>query len=162
MSFRWSFYKSKKEDGGSHVGSLFKHVGMNLRLYQHEQANDKANPALPVSYEISYPKVTYGFFMASYFDEMVRGWDQSPFTNLSCNPVDYWTWPWHNIREYNNRLARNKAALQKMSLNELYSRKDIVGNLGSQFWIAESEREMVIVTESTNYKAALYHQTLFY
>ena len=142
ISFRWSFYGSK-DDGGGHVGSLFKHVGMNLRLYQIDKSTPPQNdsndaklsqPILaPPSFEISYPKVRSGFFIGNYFDEMARGWDQSPFANLSCNPVEYWTWPWHNIREYNKRLARNKAALRKLHLNELYSRNDIVGNLGSQF-----------------------------
>ncbi|CAB9517102.1 Lipase (class 3) [Seminavis robusta] len=138
VSFRWRFYDSSaNEDGGGHVGSLFKHVGMNLRLYQYVKPThmeDGAIPSVPPpSYEISYPKVPFGFFLMNYFDEMARGWDQSPFANLSCNPVEYWTWPWHNIREYNKRLVKNKDSLQKISLNDLYSRKDIVGNLGSQF-----------------------------
>ena len=132
MSFRWSF-PSSMDDGG-HVGSLFKHVGMNLRLFQHDKTAVTKEPAVPPNlFEISYPKVRSGFFMTHYFDEMSRGWDQSPFANLSCNPMEYLTWPWHNIREYNTRLARNKGALQRLSLNELYSRKDIVGNLWSQF-----------------------------
>jgi Lipase (class 3) len=135
VSFRWRFYGGN--DDGGHVGSLFKHVGMNLRLHQHEKHVDVAGSStqhLPSpSYEISYPKVSFGFFFINYFDEVARGWDQSPFANLSCNPVDYWTWPWHNIREYNKRLGKNKYSLQKMSLNDLYSRKDIVGNLGCQY-----------------------------
>jgi Lipase (class 3) len=144
VSFRWGFYGSSNDDDSGHVGSLFKHVGMNLRLYQqHERQVEEEKsssssprqspPSAQASFEISYPKVPYGFFIGNYFDEMARGWDQSPFANLSCNPVEYITWPWHSIREYNKRLARNKASLQKMDLNELYSRKDIVGNLGSQF-----------------------------
>lgn len=142
VSFRWSFYGMSSDDDGGHVGSLFKHVGMNLRLYQNQDRLDEEEktsssrqspPPSEPSFEISYPKVPFGFFIANYFDEMARGWDQSPFANLSCNPVEYITWPWHSIREYNKRLARNKASLQKMDLNELYSRKEIVGNLGSQY-----------------------------
>ena len=140
VSFRWGFYGAAgdEEDSG-HVGSLFKHVGMNLRLFQPNKASDvQVSPRQPPpppqsSFEISFPKVPYGFFIGNYLDEMARGWDQSPFANLSCNPVDYITWPWHNIREYNRRLSKNKTELQKMDLNELYSRKEIVGNLGSQF-----------------------------
>lgn len=139
VSFRWGFYGSSGDDGGGHIGSLFKHVGMNLRLYQPETPSDvqdsvRKSPLPPQSsFEISFPKVSYGLFIGNYLDEMARGWDQSPFANLSCNPVDYITWPWHNIREYNRRLSRNKFQLEKMDLNELYSRKEIVGNLGSQF-----------------------------
>ena len=139
VSFRWGFYGTTSDDDSGHVGSLFKHVGMNLRLYQNEKRSEveglpRQSPEHPHStFEISFPKVPYGFFIGNYFDEMARGWDQSPFANLSCNPVEYITWPWHNIREYNKRLAKNKAALKKMNLNELYSRKEIVGNLGSQF-----------------------------
>lgn len=139
VSFRWGFYGTTKDDGGAHVGSLFKHVGMNLRLHQHEKPSEVQGPTpeslrpSEPSFEISFPKVSYGNFIGHYFDEMARGWDQSPFANLSCNPVEYITFPWHNIREYNKRLAKNKDSLQEMNLNELYSRKDIVGNLGSQF-----------------------------
>lgn len=151
MSFRWSFCNSK-DDGSGHNGSLFKHVGMNIRLYQHDPQSQIKDlnassppPTTPTpasttlsspstltqpTFDISYPKVYSGFFN---FDEMARGWSQSPFANLSCNPVEYWTWPWHNIREYNKRLARNKESLKKLSLNELYSKKEIVGSLGSQF-----------------------------
>ena len=137
VSFRWSLYGGTDKHSG-HVGSLFKHVGMNLRLYESERSYDVADgskrrvPPAP-SYEISYPKVSFGFFFVNYMDEIARGWDQSPFANLSCNPVDYWTWPWHNIREYNKRLGKNKNSLQNVNLNDLYSRKDIVGNLGCQF-----------------------------
>lgn len=123
MSFRWKFYK---QDG--HVGSLFKHVGMNLRLFEPERGGGNVE-----SFEISYPKVRSGFYIGNYFDEMSRGWDQSPFANCSCNPVDYLTWPWHNLREYNNRISENKTALQVVHLNTLYSRQDIVGDLSSQF-----------------------------
>lgn len=63
----------------------------------------------------------------------MRSWDQSIFANFSFNPLDYWTWPWHKLSQYNKRLAANKPSLEVVYLNDLYSRKDIVGHLVPQF-----------------------------
>lgn len=105
----------------SHVGSLFKHVGMNVRLY-----------AGSTPMEISYPRVRSGYF-SSALDEFVRGWEQSLFSNFVWNPNDYWTWPVHHLQEYTDRVDANKPILQSIHLNNLYSRKDIVGNLLADF-----------------------------
>lgn len=116
MAFRWKFYEPD-----SHVGTLFKHVGMNLRLNEGD-----------TTFDISYPKVRTGYF-TSTVDEITRGWDQSLFANLSWNLKDYAKWSWHNLREYNKRATSNKPSLQSIQLNDLYARKDIVGNLVPQF-----------------------------
>lgn len=70
MAFRWKFY-----DPASHVGALFKHVGLNLRLYEGD-----------TPMEFKYPKVHSGFW-SSTFDELSRGWDQTIFTNIGK-----WKW----------------------------------------------------------------------
>jgi hypothetical protein len=116
MSFRWNVFDQK-----SHVGSLFKHVGMNIRFFE---------GAVP--FEVSFPKVRTGYFSAT-FDEFARGWDQSLFANFSWNPADYFTWPYHSLREYNKRVESNKPSLETLYLNDLYSRVDIVGQLVPQF-----------------------------
>lgn len=105
----------------SHFGARFKHVGVNLRLY---------TGATPI--EISYPKVRTGFF-SSTFDEIVRAWDQSLLMNFIWNPVEYWKMPYHNIMEHIERVDANKPTLETVHLNNIYSRKDIVGNLLAEF-----------------------------
>jgi len=112
FSFRWNIF-----DRTSRVGSGFKHVGMQLKLYDGE-----------TPFELSYPMVRSGFFSSTY-DEMVRGWDQTLFANFSWNPSNYYKWPWHSMRVYSERLENNKPTLQVTFLNDLYSRQDIVGNL---------------------------------
>jgi hypothetical protein len=116
FSFRWNVF-----DRSSHVGSLFKHVGMNLRLH------DGSTPL-----EITYPRVRAGFFSAT-FDELARGWDQSILANFMWNPVYYWKWPYHSLKEYDKRVNANRPTLEGIYLNDLYARKDIVGNLVPQF-----------------------------
>jgi hypothetical protein len=115
-SFRWNIF-----DGSAYAGSLFKHAGINIRLFEGSK-----------SFEISYPRVRTGYFSSTY-DEFMRGLDQSIFANFSWNPSDYWKWPFHSLREYNKRLEANKPGLEALYVNDLYSRKDIVGNLIAQF-----------------------------
>lgn len=116
MSFKWRFYDSEAS-----VGSLFKHVGMNVKLYEGD-----------APFEVGFPTVRSGQFSGAW-EELARGWDQTWFSNWSWNPVDYWKWPAHSLREYNKRAMANKPGLQSVQLNDLYSRKDIVGNLVPQF-----------------------------
>lgn len=115
-SFSWNIF-----GGSAHAGSLFKHAGVNLRLFEGAK-----------SFEISYPRVRTGYFSSTY-DELMRGFDQSIFANFSWNPSSYWKWPFHSLREYNKRLEANKSSLEALYVNDLYSRKDIVGNLIAQF-----------------------------
>jgi hypothetical protein len=115
-SFRWNIF-----DGSAHAGSLFKHAGVNLRLFEGAK-----------SFEISYPRVRSGYISSTY-DELIRGLDQTIFANFSWNPTSYWKWPFHSLREYNKRLEANKPSLEALYVNDLYSRKDIVGNLIAQF-----------------------------
>lgn len=116
FSFRWKFY-----DEGSHVGALFKHVGMGIRLYEGN-----------TPFETIYRKKRSGWF-ASSADELARGWDQMLFANFSWNFNFYRTWPWHSLRSYNQRLESNKPTLETIYLNDLYARPDIVGKLVPQF-----------------------------
>jgi len=116
MAFRWRFY-----DPESNVGALFKHVGINLRLYDGDYAP-----------ELKYPRVRTGYF-SSTWEELGRGWEQTLFTNFSWNPSDYWKWPNHSLREYNKRVMAHKPALSSIQLNDMYGRKDIVGVLVPQF-----------------------------
>ena len=116
MSFRWKFY-----DADSHVGSLFKHVGVNLRLYEGTSA-----------IEVTYPRVRTGY-VSSIFDDLARGWEQTLLTNWTWNPLDYLHFPTHSTKEYAERLDANKPILKTMSLNALYCRKDVVGNLVADF-----------------------------
>jgi hypothetical protein len=116
MAFRWNIF-----DRSAHTGSLFKHVGVNLRLFEGT-----------APFEISYPRVVGGHFSSS-FDEFTRGWDQMFVANFSWNPTSYWKWPFHSLGEYSKRLDANKPSLQALYVNDFYSRKDIVGNLVAEF-----------------------------
>jgi len=116
MSFRWNLF-----DKQSHVGTLFKHVGMGLRLY------DGITP-----FELMYRKKRSGWWSGSV-DEFARGWDQMIVTNFSWTFSSYLTWPWHSLREYSARLHSNKPALETIYLNDLYARPDVVGKLVAQF-----------------------------
>jgi len=116
MSFRLNIF-----DRESHVGSLFKHVGINMKLY------DGATPL-----EITYATVRSGYFSGA-LGEMARGWEQSIFSNWTWNPMDYFTWPYHSLKEYTERIDLNKPSLQATDLNKLYARKDIVGYLVADF-----------------------------
>jgi hypothetical protein len=66
----------------------------------------------------------------SLYAEFVSGWDQSVFTNLIWNVVDTTL---QSLSEYNRRLGIQKKNLEKMELNDLYSRHDIVGRLIAEF-----------------------------
>jgi predicted lipase len=111
LSFRFSVFP------GSHVGALFKHVGMNMRLF------DGSTPL-----EISYPRAGLDY-LSSTADELSRGWEQSLFSNFAWNPIDYWTWPTHNVQSYTERVDANRTLLHSLYLNEMYGRKEIVGDL---------------------------------
>jgi len=114
MAFRLNIFDSE-----AHVGTLFKHTGMNIKLFH---STDE-----PV--EVSFPMVRTGWYNGMY-DEFIRGWDQSVFANLSWNLMDY---TWHKVSEYNRRLTEQKGRLQRMYLNDLYSRDDVVGRLVAEF-----------------------------
>ena len=116
MSFRWNVL-----DRNAHVGYLFKHVGVNLRLYPGE-----------TPFELSFPAVRTGYFTATY-DELARGWGNTLFVNFSWNLMDYISWPWHSLKEYNKRTEAQKFSLATIQLNDLYSRAEIVGQLVPQF-----------------------------
>lgn len=116
MSFRWNIF-----DSSAHVGSLFKHAGINIRMFDGS-----------VPFELSYPRVRSGYFAAT-IDEIGRGWDQSIFANFSINLTDYWKWPQHSLKEYNKRTEANKPSLETLYLNDLYTRVDVVGQLVPQF-----------------------------
>jgi hypothetical protein len=112
MSWRWRFY-----DKFSHVGLLFKHTGMNLRLYEWDSA-----------FELSYPKVHSGYF-SSLCDEFRRAWEQSCLAHIRWNPTDYFTNNSHDLQEYIRQLVAHKPSLQSLQLNDLYARPDLVGHL---------------------------------
>lgn len=116
FSFRRRFW-----DQESHVGALFKHVGMGLRLY----ADDSP-------FEIIYRKKRSGWLTSSA-DELARGFDQLILSNFSWTYREYTTWPWHSLREYSRRLEANQPSLQTLYLNDLYARPDVVGKLVPQF-----------------------------
>jgi hypothetical protein len=118
ISMRLKFY-----DRSSHVGSLFKHVGMNLKLYSLYSGS-------PI--ELSYPKVRSGFF-TNALDEVRRAFDQSPLLNGTWNPVELTNFASHDLKSYDERIWVNRPTLQTISLNNLYSRKEIVGNLIADF-----------------------------
>jgi hypothetical protein len=103
----------------AHFGTLFKHTGMCLKLFPNEDAN----------VEIFFPMVRTGWYNSLYAEFVCR-WDQSVFTNLTWNVVDT---TWHSLSEYNRRLGIQKRNLEKMELNDLYSRHDIVGRLIAEF-----------------------------
>lgn len=116
ISLRWEFY-----DKASHVGRLFKHVGMNLRLHDGDS-----------SFDLAYPKVRSGYF-SSLCDEFWRGWDEQLDVQWSCIPLEIFTRRFHRLKEYNRRVLAHKPSLQSIKLNELYARPDLVGHLLSQF-----------------------------
>ena len=116
MSFRWNLFEKD-----SHIGALFKHVGIGVRLYEGD-----------APFELMYRKKRSGWFSGSV-DEFARGWDQMILSNFSWTYTSYLTWPWHSLREYSARLHSNKPALETVYLNDLYARPDIVGKLVPQF-----------------------------
>ena len=116
FSFKWNIFDQK-----SHVGSLFKHVGLNIKFYEGS-----------APFEISYPRVRTGYISGT-IEEVWRGWDQALWNHFSWNPMAYWKWPFHSVREYSKRLDANKPSMEAIYLNDLYSREDIVGYLVPQF-----------------------------
>jgi Lipase (class 3) len=116
MAFRWKFY-----DPQAHVGTLFKHVGMAIRLYEGQKP-----------FEIIYRRKREGRY-TSLWDEMVRGWDQTLFTQFDWKLNHYSSWPWHKLRSYNERLQIHEHVLKTTYLNDLYSRPEHVGRLVPQF-----------------------------
>lgn len=113
VAFRWNVF-----DRRAHVGSLFKHVGINLRIFEGSK-----------TFKLCYPKVTDGFFSGAW-DGATRGWSQAIFSNIIWNPLNYWTL--HTLREYNKRMEVNNSGLHALFLNDVYAQPDIVGNLVPQ------------------------------
>jgi hypothetical protein len=118
ISFTWNFL-----DPTAHVGTPFKHVGINIRLYP---GPDEGGIA------ISYPQIKTGYW-SSMYDEWTRGWEQSLVANFPWNPHELWTWPWHSVQEYKARMDTNKAQLERLHANDIYARRDVVGHLLAQF-----------------------------
>lgn len=116
FSFKFDIF-----DESAHVGTPFKHVGVNMKLFGGKEP-----------FQITYPKVGAGT-LPSYMDELMRGWENSFFSNISWNPKDYWKWPWHSTSKYSRRVERNKILLENMYLNDLYADKNIVGHLLAEF-----------------------------
>lgn len=116
MSFSWNIL-----DPEAHVGTLFKHVGVNVRLYKGDGG-----------IEISYPQIKTGYWTSAY-DEWTRGWEQSIVMNFPWDPREYWTWPWHSVKEYKARIDANKPQLERLQANDVYARRDVVGHLLAQF-----------------------------
>jgi len=123
ISFRWNVFEQS-----SHVGYLFKHVGVNLRLFPEKILF----PWDPSHFELSFPKIRSGYF-SSTLDELKRGWDQSIFQNFSWNITHYLSWPFHSLREYSSRMKVNQDELKGLYLNDIYSKNDVVGHLVPQF-----------------------------
>lgn len=126
VSFRWQFYNSR-----SHVGSLFKHVGMNLRLLEEHGGVNFSYPKVMTTTAVdnSHPHGTIRSYVDSFLDELSRGWDQTWPGNFCWNPIDYLTWPSHRLRDYHRRLKSSRRRLSNLQLNDLYCRKRIVGDL---------------------------------
>jgi hypothetical protein len=121
-----SFKLNPMEAAKSSVGTPFKHVGVNIQLRE-DGGDDGKQP----SYEVTYPKVTDSL-LETCKDEIERGWRNSFLANLSSNPSDYWTWAWHGKCAYNDRIHKNKAALEKIKLDALYKDGAVVGDLVGQ------------------------------
>lgn len=90
-------------------GSLYKHVGVQLKLY----------PGSSGSYSLSYPK-RYAIF----WNLLKRAWMNSLFANLSLNYLRN-----HGTAEYNKRLEVEKLHLENIFLNDLYAEKSFIGTL---------------------------------
>lgn len=103
-------------DEGTGVGTMFKHVGMNIRLY------GGGRP-----FRVLYPKVG-----SNYADEIERGWASSFFSNVSFSSTDYCQY--HSIAKYNKRLTTAEDVLEFVNLNELYRDRNTVGDLDARIW----------------------------
>lgn len=112
-------FRLKILDRDSHVGSLFKHVGINLRLYADSNR-----------FEVHFPAVRTGSFSSAAW-EMRRGVFQINAMNFHLNPTKYWKV--HSLIEYWRRVKDGKSELRHMYLNELYAQEGIVGHLVPQF-----------------------------
>jgi Lipase (class 3) len=124
VSFRWQFYDSR-----SHVGALFKHVGVNVRLLEEHGSFDVSYPkALPLA-EDGGPLPPVSNLFDAFLDELSRGWLQTWPANFCWNPVDYLTWPAHRLRDYHRRLKSCRRRLANLELNEVYSRRRVVGDV---------------------------------
>lgn len=95
VSFRPRFWKNNPS-----VGTLFKHVGLNLKLYENK------NPP----YELTYPN-------DGLLGELSRAWGQSFFTNLAL-PSTYRAN--HGPLEYNDRLQKGEEALKEETLESMF------------------------------------------
>jgi len=102
----------------SYGGSLFKHVGINLQLFDESPC------------AIIFPRVRTGSVSALY-EETARGLRQCLLANIHLNPTNYGKC--HSLREYSERIQLNKDCLKNVYLNVLYSTTDIVGKLVPQF-----------------------------
>jgi len=96
VSLRALFWKDSPS-----VGTLYKHVGVNLKLFKDPKKG----------YKISYP--------TGPATELVRAWSQSFLTNLAGIRT-YLTN--HGNLEYNDRLEQSKAELEQMTINGLYEK----------------------------------------
>lgn len=96
VSLRMLFWKQSPS-----VGSLFKHVGVNLKLYKDAKKG----------YKISYP--------SGPSTELARAWGQSFLTNLA-GVRTYLTN--HGNLEYNDRLEQSKDELEEMTIDGLYEK----------------------------------------
>jgi Lipase (class 3) len=124
VSFRWQFYDSR-----SHVGSLFKHVGVNVRLLEEHGSFDVSYPKVRPLAKDGAPLPPVSNLFDAFLDELSRGWLQTWPANFCWNPVDYLTWPAHRLRDYHRRLKSCRRRLSSLELNDLYGRRRVVGDL---------------------------------
>ncbi len=115
MSFRWKIW-----DRHAHVGTFFKHVGMNLRMF----ASGKSS--LP--FQIFYPRIRNGY-LASTCDEWKRSFDYSLLGNCSWDWYVAFSLKIHSIAEYQQRIDAYLPLLKELYLNDLYANKGVVGHL---------------------------------
>jgi hypothetical protein len=96
--------------------AFFKHTGMTLNLYDEEY-----------QYAVSYPTVKN--CNTDVLGDMAHGWDQVIFSSLAWKPDVQVSLVEHSLREYNLRLFLCRPALESVSLNDLYTRPRLVGQL---------------------------------
>jgi hypothetical protein len=108
----------------AHVGTPFKHVAMCVGMCSKTVAGAGRNcPSRGSAPDL----------LSSLWDELDRGWDQALFTNFSWSAVAHLKLPSHDVSEYGRRMEESEEGLVKMLLNDLYARKDLVGNLVADF-----------------------------
>lgn len=110
MSFTWRLF-----DRSAHVGAPFKHVGMNLRLKDED-----------IPFNIEYPKVTTSF-MESF--STGNTCEENVCSTWGWKATDYINLPSHSLREYSKMAMVCQLWLNSMTLNDLYCRKHLVGDL---------------------------------